>query len=347
MNRGTISPILVTGATGFLGHTLCPHLVRRGHRLRALVRPTSDHTFLEPLEVELAWGDVRDPAAVRAAVHGCRAVVHAAAKFRFWGDSEEFFAVNVEGTRNLLEAARQAGVERFIYISTIAVIGRPPPGEVITEETPCRPQDPYQESKLEAEELTLAYYREHGLSTIVLRPGAIYGPWSRYAFNRLFFEDPLRGLAFRVHGGRHVTFPVYVQDVAWAVEAALERGRPGQVYNVCGLCLTHREVGQVLERALGRPIRWIPAPAWAMVALARGWTWLSHLTRREPYYPIGLYPYVFCDWRVSAEKARRELGFEPTPFEEGVQRTLAWYRETGLLKLPSPPSLAEGSEGWE
>jgi len=331
-----VGPVLVTGATGFVGRNLCPYLVERGHRVRALVRRTSDHGFLDGLGVEKAWGDLRDSGAVAAAVEGCRAVIHAGAVFRFWGRREEFWATNVEGTRNVLEAARRAGVGRFVHISTIAVIGKPPAEGLITEETPCRPQDAYQESKLEAERLVLASGQEWGLPVIVLRPGAIYGPWSRYAFNRLFVEDPLRGLAFRVHGGRHITFPVFVRDVAWAAEAALTRGRPGQVYNICGPCVTHREVGEVLEHLIGRRIRWIPAPAWGMVALAWGWTALSRWTGREPHYPIGLYPYVFYDWRVSTEKARRELGYEPTPLEEGLRETVEWYEKMRVAAAPQP-----------
>ena len=331
-----VGPVLVTGATGFVGRNLCPYLVEQGHRVRALVRRTSDHGFLDGLGVEKAWGDLRDPASVMAAAEGCRAVIHAGAVFRFWGRREEFWATNVEGTRNVLEAARRAGVGRFVHISTIAVVGKPPAEGLITEETPCRPQDAYQESKLEAERLVLASGQEWGLPVIVLRPGAIYGPWSRYAFNRLFVEDPLRGLAFRVHGGRHITFPVFVRDVAWAAEAALTRGRPGQVYNICGPCMTHREVGEVLEHLIGRRIRWIPAPAWGMVALAWGWTALSRWTGREPHYPIGLYPYVFSDWRVSAEKARRELGYEPTPLEEGLRETVEWYEKMRVAAAPQP-----------
>ncbi len=318
-------PILVTGATGFVGRNLCLYLVERGHRVRALVRRTSEHAFLEPLGVERVWGDLRDAQAVATAVAGCGAVIHAAAVFRFWGRREDFWTTNVDGTRNLLEAASQAGVRRLVHISTIAVVGKPPKDNPITEETPCQPQDAYQESKLEAERLALTWWRQHGLPVIILRPGAIYGPWSHYAFNRLFIEDPLKGVAFRVHGGRHITFPVFVRDVAWAAEIALTRGRAGEVYNICGPCLSHREVGEALEQVTGRRICWIPAPAWGMVALAWIWTFLSRWTRREPYYPIGLYPYVFYDWRVSHEKARRELGYEPTPLEEGLRETWGWY----------------------
>lgn len=332
MTLQTDRPILVTGATGFLGRTLCPYLIAQGYRLRVLVRPSSDYAFLQPLGVEWAWGDIRDAAATREAAAGCGAVVHAAALFRLWGEREAFFAVNVEGTRNVVAAAQAAGVERFVHISTIAVVGAPPAGTVITEETPCAPQDPYQESKLVSEQLVLEACRQ-GLPAVVLRPGAYYGPWGRYAFNRLFFEDPLKGLPMRIHGGRHVIFPVYIRDVAQAIWLALQRGRTGEVYNICGPCLTHRQINETVERLLGGRLRWLNTPARGMVLLARVWTWLARFTRREPYYPLGLYPYVFYDWQVSIDKARRELGFAPTPFEEGARETLAWYRQEGILDV--------------
>ncbi|RLC65722.1 MAG: hypothetical protein DRI48_06400 [Chloroflexi bacterium] len=324
------APVLVTGATGFLGHTLCPYLVQRGYRLRALVRPSSDWEFLPPLGIELAWGDIRDADAIQAATEGCRAVVHAAARFRFWGSREEFFTTNLGGTRNALQAAKRAAVERFVYISTVAVIGAPRTNVVIDETYPPAPQDSYQRSKLEAERLTLHYHREHGIPAIILRPGAFYGPGSRYAFNRLFFEDPLKGLPLQVHGGRHITFPVYIADVAQGVDLALKRGRPGEIYNVSGRSLSHREVNHIVDRLMGCHIRRFDAPAWAMLALARTWTWLSRYTGREPYYPLNLASYVFYDWEVSSEKAQRELGFVPTRFEEGARETLAWYRELGI-----------------
>ncbi|MBN1954902.1 MAG: NAD-dependent epimerase/dehydratase family protein [Anaerolineae bacterium] len=324
-------PVLVTGATGFLGRNLAPYLVERGHRLRALVRPHTDSAFLEPLGVERAWGDLGEPDSVAAAVSGCRAVVHAAGLFRFWGKRQDFFAVNVAGTHCLLEAAREAGVERFVHISTVAVVGKPPPGRWIGEETACHPQDAYQESKLEAERLALDFYRQYGLPVVILRPGAYYGPWGRYGFNRLFFEDPLKGLAVQVHRGRHVIFPVYIEDVAQAAELALQQGRPGEIYNICGACLSHRAANQVVARLAGRPIRWRDVPGWSMVALSRLWTWLARFTAREPYYPLGLYSYVFYDWRVDSQKARRELGFAPTSFEEGARRTVEWYRSQGIF----------------
>jgi dihydroflavonol-4-reductase len=324
------APVLITGATGFLGHTLCPYLIERGHRLRALVRPSSECDFLRPLGVELVWGDIRDAESVHVATAGCRAVVHAAGKFRFWGTREDFFSVNLEGTRNALEAARHADLEQFIFISTIAVAGAPRTGAVIDETYLPTPGDDYQSSKLEAEQLTLRYHREYGLPTVVLRPGAFYGPGGRYAFNRLFFEDPLKGLPLQVHGGQRINFPVYIQDVAQGIELALRKGQPGQIYNISGASLSHQEANDTVDRLLGYRIWRFNAPAWSMLALARVWTWLSRYTGQEPYYPFNLSLYVFYDWKVSCEKAERELGFVPTPFEEGARATLEWYRELGV-----------------
>lgn len=333
------SRVLVTGATGFLGHALCPYLVERGYQLRAFVRPASEWGFLDALGADLAWGDTRDAAALIAATEGCQSVVHAAGKFRLWGRREDFDANNLEGTRNALEAARQIGVERFLYISTIAVIGAPRPGTVIDEATPPYPQDDYQRSKLEAEYLTLRYWQEHRVPALVLRPGAFYGPGGRYAFNRLFFEDPLKGLPLQVHSSRHITFPVYIHDAARGIEMAMRRARPGQIYNISGPSLSHKEVNDTVERLLGRRARWLNAPAWVMLALARIWTWLSRYTGKEPYYPINLAPYVFRDWQVSSEKARQELGFMPTPFEEGARATLDWYQQLDVNPRNYPARL--------
>jgi dihydroflavonol-4-reductase len=322
--------VLVTGATGFLGRHLCPQLVERGFRVRALVRPTSDTGFLQDLGVQLALGDVRDLDTVRRAMLDCEWIVHAAGLFRFWGPREAFFETNVHGTDNVIEAALQVGVQRYVHISTLAVVGAPTTGQVLDEQIQCQPQDDYQRSKLQAEQRVLAAHRESGLPAIVLRPGAFYGPWGRYAFNRLFFEDPLKGLPVGVHWGRRITFPAYVPDVARAIVAALGRGRVGEIYNVVGECLPHSEVHGTVSRLAGiRPWRVNP-PVFTLILLAKAWSVVARYTGREPYYSINMVPYVFCDWDCSHSKARRELGFEPTPFEDGARHTLAWYRQQGL-----------------
>lgn len=324
--------VLVTGATGFLGHNLVAHLLSAGYCVRALVRETSDTHFLRERGVELVAGDVRDAASVNTAVAGSRFVVHAAGLFRFWGQVREFERTNAEGTAYVLEAARRHSVEKLIHISTAAVVGHPPPGQTIDETTLCQPADPYQRSKLDGENLVRMFHKTTRLPAIILRPGAFYGPWGRYAFNRLFFEDPLKGLLIQVHRGRRLTFPVFVPDVARAIVAAFKLGRAGEIYNVSGDSISHQAVNKIVSRLAGLPAWRLNVPTAWMLSLARWSTSRAERTGREPYYPLNLAAYVFNDWQVSSAKARAELAFVPTPFEEGARQTLEWYWSVGLYR---------------
>jgi dihydroflavonol-4-reductase len=277
---------------------------------------------------------VLDAESVRAGAAGCKYAVHAAGLFRFWGPPEQFERVNVQGTANVVEAILRQPVAKFVHVSTIAVVGEHPPEVVIDESVKCQPVDPYQRSKLDAENLVGMFAKAAGLPAVILRPGAYYGPWGRYAFNRLFFEDPLKGLRIQVYGGRRLTFPIFVPDVARAVVAALGRGRPGETYNICGEPLTHQEANAVISRLAGIPAARLNVSADLMLTVAGWLTRLAERTRREPYYPVHLASYVFQDWRVSSAKARVQLLFQPTPFEDGARATLAWYAEQHLFRLP-------------
>jgi dihydroflavonol-4-reductase len=333
MNPAVDTMILITGATGFLGHNLVPCLHRAGYPLRALVRPNSDVTFLQDLGVELVYApDISDTDALTAACQGCDYLIHAAGLFRFWGDLPDFWRTNVGGTAAALEAASAAGIKRFIHISSIAVVGKTPSQGVITEQTICRPQEHYQRTKYEGEQLALSYHESGRLPVVVLRPGAFYGPWGRYAFNRLFFEEPLRGLRIKVDNGRYITFPVFVADVVQAIMLALDKGEPGQIYNICGHSMDHNTVNAIVSDLAGISHWRFNVPRQLVLSLAAAWTFLSRYTKREPFYPVNMEPYVFQDWHVSIEKAERELGFRPTPFAIGAKETLAWYGEQGILK---------------
>lgn len=319
--------IFVTGGTGFLGRHLIPELCRLGEPLRVLTRHPHQHPWLRRYpRLEIIAGDLLDVAVLERAAEGCRAVIHAGGIFRFWGDEQVFRATNAQGTENVLAAAARAGVERFIHVSTIAVIGHPDPANVIDETYPPQPADAYQRSKWQAEQMVMCYQRERGLPVIVLRPGAYYGPLGHYAFNRLFFTDPLRGIIMQVDGGRHIIFPAYIADVAQGVVGALERGRVGEVYNLCGDWISHREAFDIICQEAN--IRWprLPIPGWLGINTARVLEALALVTRSEPFWPLNLRSYVYNNWRVSSAKARRELDFVPTDFREGAKQTLAWYR---------------------
>jgi len=324
--------ILVTGGTGFLGRNLLPLLIAQGFQVRVLTRNPEKYLWLHGLGVEAIAGDVQDEEAVNCAVRDCRYVVHAAGRFSFWGKHEQFELTNVQGAGNVMRAASLAGVEKFVHISTIVVVGTPLPDRIVDETHPTNPVEPYQRSKLQGEHLALQHFRDHGLPVVILRPGAFYGPYGRYAFNRLFFEDPLKGLLIQINNGAFVTFPAYIGDVADSIIAALHKGKPGEVYNICGETLTHHEANHIISEEAGITHFRVNVPGWSMVALASLWTALSEYTRAEPYYPLNLRAYVFNNWRVSSEKARRDLGFQPISFREGARKTLEWYRQEGIWK---------------
>jgi dihydroflavonol-4-reductase len=332
--------VFVTGATGFLGRWLAPRLFQEGYHLRLLVRSQSDTSWMgaaglldEPKRVELVQGDITDQELIGQAMRGCRHVVHAAGYFRLWGASENFLRTNVTGTRVVAEAAIQAGVEKVVYVSSVAVVGVPPPGMEIDEDVPCAPADAYQESKLEAERVLRDLSAIAGLPVVILRPGAFYGPGSRYGFNRLFIEDPMRGLRIQVDHGRHLIFPVYVKDVAQAASLALAKdlskspaGLPPPVYNICDLPYSHAEINRMVSKILGISPWRLDVPRGMVIALANLMERWSRYSRKEPFYPINLRYYVFTDWLVSNERARRELGFKPTPMEKGLRETVEWYQ---------------------
>jgi len=323
--------VFVTGATGFLGKAVVAELLRRGYQVRIFVRPSSEITFFQELDgVEIAVGDILDLASIERAIRGCNAVVHAAAYFRFWGRAEAFTNTNVRGTENLFQAATNQQVRRVILISSIAVIGTPEPNQIITETTLPKPVDPYQNSKWRSEQVAQRHQEAFALEAIILRLGALYGPGGRYAFNRLFFEEFLRGWRIQVAGGQHITFPCFVEDAAQGVERAIRLGKSGEIYNICGQSLSHKNLNYLISQLAGRSSWRLNMPKPVMIGAASCLELIAKLTHREPFYPLNLKAYVFQDWMVDSSKAQRELGFQATPIEEGIRQTLEWYRSIGI-----------------
>jgi nucleoside-diphosphate-sugar epimerase len=328
--------ILVTGGTGFLGHHLVAELCKQGETIRVMTRNPEQHTWLKQYpRVEIVKADLTNKHELEQAIMGCDYVIHAAALFSMWGGAGNFEATNTLGTQTLLELSLKYQIKRFVYVSTVAVIGTPQKGRIIDETHPVTPDDLYQQSKFHAEQLIQKFYTEHGLDTVITRPGAFYGPLGDYAFNRLFFTDPMRGIIMQMDGGHYVIFPAFIRDVAQGVIKALQRGTSGEIYHLCGECLPHREAFSIIIQQAN--LRFTPRlniPKIIGLNFARFLTLIANITQIEPFYPVGLKSYVFNDWHVSSEKAKRELGFEPTPFAEGVRQTLAWYKAGKPKDLP-------------
>jgi nucleoside-diphosphate-sugar epimerase len=339
-----MSTILVTGANGFIGSHLAARLAADGHRVRGLVRKTSDLAFLDGLSLDLRTGDVTDRDSLRPALEGVEVVVHAAGAVSDWGPWEVFRSVNVDGTRNVAEAARDAGVRRLVHIGTAAVHGFE--GFRNRDETAplVRSPFPYCETKREAEEWLLAFARTAPLEAAVIRPGNVFGPRD-HTFAEKYLDALAAGKAGYVGGGHRWTCPAYVENlVDGIVLACFEPAARGEAFLITdGLEIDWRTFTEALAAELGveAPRLSLPFPlayaaAWVLEAVWRA------LRRRHP--PL-LTRYRICnggrDYHFSIAKAGRLLRYAPrVGFAESVRRTVAWYRQkTGW----TPPAAASPS----
>jgi dihydroflavonol-4-reductase len=301
-----------------------------GHRVRVLAR---DPNRLRELEVETVTGDLRDADSLDRAVVGCGSVFHVAADYRLWArNAGEMYRSNVDGTRNLLSSARNAGVERFVYTSTVGCIGIPEDGAG-DETTPVALKDmkgAYKRSKFMAEETALEFARS-GFPVVIVNPTAPVGDRDRKPTpTGKMVVDFLRGAmpAFLDTGLNLVD----AADTAEGHLLALERGRPGERYILGCENLTLEEIFQRLEKISGvrAPRRRIPyAAAYAAGVVSTGW---ANLTGMEPRAPLDAVRMARKKMWVRHEKAVRELGFMPGPVDEALQKAVRWFRTNGYVE---------------
>jgi dihydroflavonol-4-reductase len=317
-----VKPTLVTGATGFLGWHIARKLLDRGERVRALVRPASR---LRELDAEPATGDLRDPASLARAVEGCGVVYHAAADYRLWvPEPRQVYESNVTGTRNLLEAARRAGVERVVYTSTVGCIGVPDG----TEAAPVsldQMEGPYKRSKFLAEKAAL----ESHLPVVVVNPTAPVGDhdWKPTPTGKVILDFLNRRMPAYIETGLNF---VDVRDVAEGHLLACERGRAGERYILGCENLTLAQLFARLEKLSGvaAPTRRIPYA----LAMAAGvvTTGVASITGREPRAPLDAVRMARKKMWVTHEKAARELGYAPGPVDAALQRAIDWFQRAGF-----------------
>lgn len=319
-----MKPVLVTGASGFLGWHVARVLRERGYTVRALVREGS---HLTELDAEPVRGDLRDPASLERAVAGCSLVFHVAADYRLWTrDPREMYGSNVEGTRFLLEAARRAGVERVVYTSTVGCIGFPAQG-LGDESSPVslrEMQGDYKRSKFLAEQVALEFAHE-GLPVVIVNPTAPVGDHD-------FKPTPTGQTVLDFLNGRMPAFIdtglniVDARDTAVGHLLACERGRPGERYILGSENLTLAGILQILARITGRkaPTLRLPyAVAYCAGVCSTAW---AGVTGAPPRVPIDAVRMARKKMWVTHEKARRELGFDPGPAETALRRAVEWFR---------------------
>jgi dihydroflavonol-4-reductase len=322
--------ILVTGATGFLGHHLVKRLINEGHDVRIFKEKDASMDLLEGLKIEVFEGDIRDFESVKKAVSGCEVVFHLAGLISYWSRQNSLqFEINVNGTKNVVQACLEEKVKRLIYTSSTGAVGFKE-GKLADEKTEFNLGSlgiAYCDTKYLAEKEIQKAVKE-GLDAVIVCPGSMYGPGDI----RRIKEDPVfpKGFSslFYVKGGLAV---VDVEDVVEGEILAWKKGKRGERYILVGENLSFYDIRKTIAEILGKNPPKIALPYLVFLFIGYILNLTSYLTEKRPKFTPengklnGMYLYF------SNEKAKKELGMNFRPFKESIKRMIDWYKEKGYL----------------
>lgn len=324
--------MFITGATGFVGSAVVRKLLDAGHSVRALVRPVSDKKCLSGLDIEFFEGDLTQPLA--AAMAGCEGVFHVAADYRLWApDPAPLYQTNVDGTRNVLASAQQAGVSRVVYTSSVATLGLPKTGGPGDEATPVSLEDMighYKRSKYQAEDVAREFADAPGLDVIIVNPSAPIGPRDHKPTptGRMVLDAAAGRMPAYVDTGLNV---VHVDDVAQGQLLAFERGRNGERYVLGGADMTLQQILTEVADIVGRAPPRIRLPHGLVMPVAHIAEAWARVTGREPKVTVDGVRLARKLMFFSIAKAQAELGYTARPPRAALQDAVDWYRANGYL----------------
>ena len=326
--------ILVTGATGHIGNVLVRKLLDRGEKVRALIWRGEDTTPLKNLDVEQVVGDVLDPASLEHAMHGVETVYHLAGIISIMPGRNPFvWRVNVEGTRNVLEAARHAGIRRLLYTSSIHAIAHAPHGVAMDETLGFDQNNPYGEydrSKATASlEVQKAAARD--LDAVIVCPTGVIGP---YDFRGSEMGEVIRSATeartmLYVEGAYDF---VDVRDVADGMIAAVKRGRCGESYILSGHKLSVRYMLETVREVTGKAFASVKIPFSLAELAARYTPWYYRRTQAKPRFTSYSLQVLQSNANICCSKALAELGYKPRPVYESIADTVRWFLENRRVK---------------
>lgn len=324
--------VLVTGASGFLGSAVARRLLAAGYAVRVLVREKSPRTNLEELDVEVAIGDLRDTISLEHALAGCKALFHVAADYRLWvPDESAMLSINVDGTRALMLAALDAGVERVVYTSSVAALGLRKDGPA-DEETPVSLDSvvgTYKKSKFLAEQEVMRLVRERGLPAVIVNPSTPIGPRDikPTPTGRMILDAANGRIPAYVDTGLNV---VHVDDAAEGHILAYNSGKVGEKYILGGENMALAEILTEVARICGRKPPTIKLPHGALVPVAVvAETW-GRIFGGEPMVTLDSIRMSRKRMFFSSDKARNALGYTSRPARHALRDAVEYFRSSGL-----------------
>jgi dihydroflavonol-4-reductase len=324
--------VLVTGGTGFIGSNLAIALLHNGCNVRVLRRPKSDLRAIGSADVEHRIGDVRDTDSLIRAMSGCDTVFHTAAVVSYWRrDREIMYEVNIHGTRNVVQAGLQTGIDKLVHTSSVAAIGFPETG-TWADETNAFNWEPYdigyRISKHRAEQ---EIYKgiAFRLPAVIVNPSIVVGPRDIH-FNggQIIRDIHKKRLFFFIEGGMNI---VHVDDVVRGEIAAAYNGRIGERYILCGENLPIRDIFMVTAEVVGGIVPTVKLSRSFVNAVAFLAESIGNITNTKPWLTRELVARAGTSYYFSCAKAQRELGYTTTPFRTAIEDAFEWYRENKFL----------------
>ena len=329
---GGLSKVFVTGGTGFIGTRLVNELIRKGHTVHVLSRPTSNIDGLGGEGIRLFVGDLENCDSIRKGMEDCQQVYHLAAYAKNWArDSTVYYRSNVDGFCDVCEVAKSLGVERMVFTSTFVTCGPAASGVVGDERRYCSEAEcctDYQSSKTIGEKQACEYAAQ-GFPVVIVNPTRVYGPGKLTEGNSVSRMIDLydRGrFPFLLNHGVNVGNYAFVDDVVQGLILAMEKGRIGERYILGGENVSLKRLFKLIDEIGGKRHIQINVPPWVALIYSR---WEEEMAKWIHHYPLitaGWVKTFLQDWTYSSVKAEKEFGYKITPLREGIRITLEWLR---------------------
>lgn len=327
--------ILVTGANGFLGRNLIDELYRRKRKIRAFVGPGNTEHCLDGKVTEILHGDILDAASLREAARGCEAIIHTAAITAIWPRRSEMQRrINVDGTANVLEAAKRAKVNRVIYVGSATSFGygtKDNPGDENSEYRGAEYGLDYFDSKYEAQKLVLQAAHRGDVPAVVVNPTYMFGPYdAKPGSGTLILGIYHQKIPGGGTGGRNYAS---VKDVSVGVANALEKGTVGECYILGNENLNYSELFDKISSVLGKPVSTSNWPAWLGKIVGLGGSIYGRIFNVMPAVTFILAKLAMCEHYYTPRKAVETLEMPQTPIETAIDQALQWFRDNGYLDI--------------